>query len=338
VEPVLWQRIRLAHPKSVSGAASTLSTSFGRNVKAGLWIKHLKIMQSAVGRLLSDSNLLDHILFILSQASNLTALDVMPQIQHSSVISLLPITCMHSLSCLNLSIMPEATNAINFLDELKSLVSLGIEFYGHGFRLPAPCKPWNLMHLKTITWWTSQNIDNQSSNYLTECSLPVIQCLELQVGVIDAEVADSILRLYESKRSTLKKFYVCMNDTSYAMVIPRLDGIEKLVVEAPSARLVAMLPSSMSDLYLRFETERVMRDVYSILDEILCHRTRSDRIIHVQVLTRAFFWMSDDPQTCIGDGTIPYGDFTRKLLQYTMKGLKILDDNDKSPLDYIPWR
>jgi hypothetical protein len=124
--------------------------------------------QNYAERCRSDSNLLDHILFILSQASNLTALDVMPQIQHSSVISLLPITCMHSLSCLNLSIMPEATNAINILDELEGLVTLGIDFYGHGFRLPASCKPWNLIQLKTLTWWTSQNIDNQSSNYLTE--------------------------------------------------------------------------------------------------------------------------------------------------------------------------
>jgi hypothetical protein len=260
-----------------------------------------------------------------------------PDLQHSMLLSLRNTTSVLTLTELFIGFMPEAMDAIVYIDDFKSLISLDVAFRDAMFQRPFDCKPWDLPRLNNLRCWPMNDAKAQCCQYFAECNFPVLVSLRLQYRY----KPDSWLQLYRSKAKSLKEFYVHLDDEEYISVLPHLTGIECLVVERGRPLLVPALPTSVTRLRLRCRDMETVTNIYSIFDLLLDGRSHSVKIIRIEFIAGPKFqWVSEDEDKPLGasDGSIHRGNFKQRLVQYMSKGLVILDDDDKSLLDYIPWR
>jgi hypothetical protein len=131
---------------------------------------------------------------------------------------------------------------------------------------------------------------------------------------------------------------VYVRRSHYARVILQLSSIERLVIQGPKHDLVSVLPPSVSKLHLRCNDTTDIVALYAVLDTLLSNPNHSVEVIQMELNDDEFIWVADDDEEFIGDGSIHHGNLIRKLLAYTSKGLKIVDEKGKTILDYIPWR
>jgi hypothetical protein len=320
-------------------AANALTVAVGRGIKAGPWIKHIYITNELCEEFSATSDLFSSTCAIISHASRLSKLWIRPVVDHSLVLIQLPKICAHTLTELQIDISEDVLNAIFYVDELKNLVTLEISVVGARWHLPSHCHPWNLPHLKDLSCWSVNDPSHQWCDFLVDCFFPVITSMEFGLGAFtDTEVA-SLLRLYTSKKSTLKEFFVLVHENYYPDILPHLISVERLIVAGPTPALVASLPASVSKLCLRCKEIVEIIELYGVLDELLRNSSHSVKIVRIEFGGSEFRWM-DNPgeEGYVLDDTVPHGDLIRNLIGYMAKGLKIVDEDDKSLLDYIPWR
>jgi hypothetical protein len=70
-----------------------------------------------------------------------------------------------------------------------------------------------------------------------------------------------------------------------------------------------------------------------VLDELLRSSTQSVKVIRVEFGKSAY--LLDNREELVFDGTVPRADFVCKLLDYVMKGLKIVDEEDRLLRNWI---
>jgi hypothetical protein len=306
----------------------------------GLWIKEFCLANHPDSDFNTDPTLLDNTCTILMHASNLIKLRVELTIMHSTMLGLLPLACANTLSELFVDIHQQAMGSVIYIDELKNLTSLHISLRHALFHLPPTWKPMSLPRLKTLKVWTlfARHDDPDCKTFLVESAFPSLECLELQNTTHDDSEAESLVDLYRSKQATLRRFYVQCDDNRYASVLPYLTSITQLVVSSPTSGLVASLHPSVSKLYLLCYSVEDIDDLYDILDHLVTSKSHSVRTIRIEFGSAEFRWMEGSVDEYIVDGMVRRGDFIHRLVGYMARGLVIVDEDDKTMLDYIPWR
>jgi hypothetical protein len=328
----------LPDPESIFGASKALRAAAARGVKAGLWIRHFTLAEDLEGSINTDPALVANIIFILSHASLLTEFAARPSIAHFVFLSTLSMTCAQTLTLLDVSIAGEPMDFVVHINELKCLVVLNLGFPVGAFDLPSYCQPWDLPLLKEMACWTNEDSDFQLGKHLIKSHLPVIESLHFKDLIEDDSGVQVLLDLYNSKKSTLKEYFVNVRRSHYARVILQLSSIERLVIQGAKHDLVSVLPPSVSKLHLRCNDTTDIVALYAVLDTLLSNPNHSVEVIQMELNDDEFIWVADDDEEYIGDGSIHHGNLIRKLLAYTSKGLKIVDEKEKTILDYIPWR
>jgi hypothetical protein len=338
VEPVFWSRLQFDRADALVGAASGLASAEGCGLKAGSWIRNIRILQSIIGKINSDASLLNFVLIVLSYSWNLQGFTTTLAIQHSMIVTLLRRTCAETLTMLSIGIRDDAQDNIMDVGELKNLVSLELSFPYGPIRLPLNRQPWSLLSLRRFTSWTDSDPESIWCNFLAECCLPVIKTLFLMDNITTKAGAESLYRLYHTKRSSLQEIFVWASDDYYPTIIPHMTGINQLWVRQPKSTIIAQLPPSVSQLSLQCHDQDDIQDMYGVLDLLTGNTAHSIKIIDVEFSEDEFYWMSDNGKEYVGDGSIHYATLIQKLLVYTSKGLAIRDEKGKVLQDYIPPR
>jgi hypothetical protein len=137
--PIFWRCHHLPDPESIFGASKALRVAAARGVKAGLWIRHFTLAEDQEGRINTDSALVANIIFILSHASLLTEFAARPSIAHSVFLSTLGMTCVQTLTLLDVSIAGEPMDFVVCINELKCLVVFNLGFPVGAFDLSSHC-------------------------------------------------------------------------------------------------------------------------------------------------------------------------------------------------------
>jgi hypothetical protein len=338
VEPLLWQHLRFSQPQSLAGAAHALTMAFGLVFTPSSRIKSLMITPNLLERCKSDLSILSSALIVLSHASNLVRLELKLAVQHSMMLAIIHTTTALTLTELYLGLSGGVFDVIIYIDAFKNLNKLGISFNDTVFVRQSHYKPWQLPCLKTLTCFTWGYEDDPCSDFLAECSLPVLQSLERQVLLDEPRAAESLLRLYKSKQKTLQEFYVYMTDDCYKTIIPHLTDIDCLIVRGPTRHIVALLPPRVSKLRLQCESADDLEDLFDTLDGLSRSSSHLVKIIRIELIDSKFLWVPAEDDESIVDDSIYHTEFIGRLLRYSSQGLIIEDEDDKSVLDYIPWR
>jgi hypothetical protein len=338
VEPLLWQQLRFSQPRSLAGAAHALTVAFGLASTLGSHIRSLVITPNPLVGCKTNINLLGSALDVLSHASNLVRLELKAAVQHCMILAVIHTSTAQTLTELHFGPIDDALDVIIYIDAFKNLNKLDIAFNDVMFVRQTHYKPWYLPCLKTLICFTWGDEDDPCSDFLAECSLPVLQSLERRVLLDESSAADSFLRLYQSKRNTLQEFYVHMTDDFYNTIIPHLTDIDCLIVRGPMRHIVALLPPRVSKLRLRCESADDLEDLFDTLDGLSRSSSHSVKIIRIELIDSKFLWVLAEDDESIVDKSIYHTEFIGRLLRYTSQGLIIEDEDDKSILDYIPWR
>jgi hypothetical protein len=336
VEPVFWSRLEFDCADALAGAASGLASAEGCGIKAGSWIRDIRLLPSVVGEINNDASMLNLVLVMLSHSWNLQGFTTTLSIQHSMIVTLLRRTCAETLTMLSIGMRDGAQDNVMDVGELKNLVSLELSFPHGPVQLPLNRQPWSLLYLRRFTSWTDSDPESIWWNFLAESYLPVIKTLFLMDHISTKDRAESLRRLYRSKQSSLQEIFVWTSDAYYTTIIPHMIGINRLWVRQSKSTIVAQLPPSVSQLSLQCHDQDDIQDMYGVLDQLVGSAARSIKIIDVEFSEDEFFWMSNNGKEYVGDGSIHYATLIQKLLVYTSKGLVIKDEEGKVLQDYIP--
>jgi hypothetical protein len=113
---------------SLAGAIDGLAIVLGRDsVRAGAWIKVFNIHPTFSKDFSNSPNVLNHVLIILSHATNLTHLSIRPRVEQCVLIALLAKTCAQTLTYLDVDLSSASVNSIVYINDLKSLTTLFLD-------------------------------------------------------------------------------------------------------------------------------------------------------------------------------------------------------------------
>jgi hypothetical protein len=314
--------VMLAH------AAAAVKSLCGRGVPVGSWIKTLHLHQGVKGTTGQRQPCMSHdMTSLISCVTGLRSLEITPGIKAHLMLALHKTSSVHTLIDLKISILPDQMSSVLYIGGLRRLKSLKLTFLDAPFHKSTGLQSWDLPDLSSMVCISKHNPESCLVEFLAGCNFPQLFHLELIIQILSTSEATSLMGLYASKRTSLRRFLLYMHGFLFPSVVPQLEQITHLVVINATPSVMKYLPPSVAEIHLCYLDENRTIGLEDVLDGLLGRPFHKRIRVRVEFTSGRFLWRT---------GQFRYVNLIQLLLQYTFKGVSIADQDDKTVLDYIP--